>query len=469
MDFEDIVYLLLLLGSIGFGSVYQTIEDKEKKKNIGSLVGLVIILIVSDFHIAHSFITFFVNAAIILFFDKRKCHIASFTFSFLYLFFFRTTVYFGIPYPPNHTNLIQMVMVLKLVGLAFDVNRSYLAHKANSTDKTEEHRLEEKSEIINPTFTDIFHYTFNYIGILTGPFIRYRTFRDYFELPYSKYADWKKITIDKIKFVPVYAILFLIASHYWPLSYAKSDEFYNDRSILYRFWYIWPNFFIFRMRIYIGMILSECVCTVANFGAYPIFTNPKAGQGPSTNYKQQEDTLKNDKLLQTVEYSFETIHNINPFGCEFCPTFRESMKHWNMCVQYWLAINIYKRFPSKKYRTFVTMLVSAFWHGICTGHYVCLLGVPFVLPVEAVIVKLMLKGKTGTTLKMMEYLMVIVKMFFFSYLSIAFHLLTLGWVWHYYQSIYHLGIIISVLVYFGGIQVLKMQKKSNKHEEQKKE
>lgn len=33
---------------------------------------------------------------------------------FSYLLFFRTTTYFGIPNPPGHTNLIQMVLTLKV-------------------------------------------------------------------------------------------------------------------------------------------------------------------------------------------------------------------------------------------------------------------------------------------------------------------------------------------------------------------
>lgn len=68
------------------------------------------------------------------------------------------TEYFGIPYPPPHTNLVQMILTLKLVGLAFEVHRSYrdLSDKTNMYD------------IIDPNFVDIFHYSFNYIGVLTG-------------------------------------------------------------------------------------------------------------------------------------------------------------------------------------------------------------------------------------------------------------------------------------------------------------
>lgn len=71
------------------------------------------------------------------------------------------------------------------------------------------------------------------------------------------------------------------------------------------------------------------------------------------------------------------------------------MKHWNITVQYWLAVNIYKRFPNKKFRTAATMLVSAAWHGVYTGYYICIGCVPFYLPIEDIYVKLFIKNNTG--------------------------------------------------------------------------
>jgi hypothetical protein len=55
-------------------------------------------------------------------------------------------------------------------------------------------------------------------------------------------------------------------------------------------------------------------------------------------------------LAKKEEYSFETIRNVDPYGCEFVPTFRGGMKCWNMCVQYWLAVNVYKRLPRSPFR-----------------------------------------------------------------------------------------------------------------------
>lgn len=67
-------------------------------------------------------------------------------------------------------------------------------------------------------FADIFHYAFNYIGILTGPYYRYRTFYDYFALPFKQYANSTEATIRKFAWVPLFAGAYLLVSHLWPLS-----------------------------------------------------------------------------------------------------------------------------------------------------------------------------------------------------------------------------------------------------------
>lgn len=84
--------------------------------------------------------------------------------------FFRTTVYFGIPYPPAHTNLVQMVLTLKLVGLAFEVNQTYIAKrkKDEGSEDVDKDLDKEQYNSVHPNFIDIVHYSFNYIGVLTG-------------------------------------------------------------------------------------------------------------------------------------------------------------------------------------------------------------------------------------------------------------------------------------------------------------
>lgn len=96
---------------------------------------------------------------------------------FGYLFVFRIGEKFGLPPPSGQTNLIEMIIVLRVVGVAFEINGSWLAisnarKKESEASETKTNsdmeRDDEFVELINPEFIDLFHYTFNYIGLLTG-------------------------------------------------------------------------------------------------------------------------------------------------------------------------------------------------------------------------------------------------------------------------------------------------------------
>lgn len=101
-------------------------------------------------------------------FSCRICHLVSFGFSFTYLIFFRTTIYFGIPYAPSHTNLIIMIQTLKLVGLAFELNTTYTKRKQDKKELNDEQIAELECKEIDPGVLDIFTYAFNYVGLLAG-------------------------------------------------------------------------------------------------------------------------------------------------------------------------------------------------------------------------------------------------------------------------------------------------------------
>lgn len=241
--------------------------------------------------------------------------------------------------------MIQMILTLKCVGLSFEVNQA--AQKQNN-------RSSYEKELLHLGFVDVLYYAFNFIGLLTGPYYTYKTYLDYFRFSFGQYADCTKATIDKFLAVPIYIGVYLLTGYFWPLEYAKSDEFYEVRGVLYRLWYMFPTFLIFRMRMYAGMTLSECVCTISGFGAYPSVADNKSGAGPSLEGYESLNVAP-----EKHEYDFETIRNMDVKGTETCVTFREGMKTWNMCVQYWLAVNVYKRFPSKQLRTLATLATSA--------------------------------------------------------------------------------------------------------------
>lgn len=71
MDINDVIYIVLLILSIGFGYVFKNIEDKNSRKWVSSSIGFLLVLIVSGVHILHPILCTIVCSIIIVYTDKR--------------------------------------------------------------------------------------------------------------------------------------------------------------------------------------------------------------------------------------------------------------------------------------------------------------------------------------------------------------------------------------------------------------
>lgn len=158
--------------AIAFGKVTRSIQDVQARKWISSFGGLAIVIAVSGWHTVHTLTSVMVHTLLIKTSTNRHVHWINFVFGFMHLFFFRLCgsgsampwSYFAMP--PSHTNAIQMIMTLKLMGLAFEVHDSEKLKAKTDLDQVDQ--LEKKYTLVNPTPLDIFHYSFSHSGILTG-------------------------------------------------------------------------------------------------------------------------------------------------------------------------------------------------------------------------------------------------------------------------------------------------------------
>ncbi|XP_049869111.1 lysophospholipid acyltransferase 7-like [Pectinophora gossypiella] len=436
---NDIIYLSLLLFSVAVGPYYRSINSIQIKKWVGSLLGLLLIVIVSGYSAFHPISSAIVGIILIKLATVKYCHIVTFFFMFGYLFFFRLADKFGLPLSSGQTNLIQMIIVLRVVGVAFEINGSWRAVGAGKKkeDKPDNDKKEKDAdflEIHNPSLMDLFHYSFNYVALLTGPYYRYRTFDDYFNLPYSKYADCAGFTINTLKTVPLYISLYLAMSNVWPLEYILTED-HNNRSFLYRMLYPWVLFAAFRQRIYSGMTLAESVCTSAGVGAYPVEGKNRTGHGPTVGYLKLNQMTEEE--AKRAQYDFNTVESMDVWGCETVVTLRDSMKVWNKAVQYWVAMVVYKRFPVKSLKIHAALFVSVIWHGYHAGYFFCIYFCPFYLMAEDIYYKLYYKDATGTKKKIIGFIMWFLRSHSESYQAAAFLLLTFDRIWIYYSSVYH--------------------------------
>lgn len=448
---DDVAYAAILLGSIGLGRLVRAVPPERnitvtftRRKLLSTGLGIGIACLVSGWHVLHLAIQAAGNAAILLTLSHRHCHLASFAWCFSYLFLFRLSVPLGLPAPPPHTNAIIMILTLKLVGLAFEVHDVAVEREKEMKNAAKEEGLglgddglELASVNLVPSLADQIHYGFNHVGLITGPYYRYSTWLGLTKDPWNPAVAGEAAAGvcetaagARAARLPGYVLAFLLSGYLFPLDVTESADWHAEHGALYKMLYMLPIFFAFRMRIYSGFVLSECSCIMAGLGAYPASSRPRPGQGP---------TLAPVHYSQGDEVNFETVHNIDEWGSDFVPSMREALRCWNMTVQHWLVLVVYKRFPVRGLRTAAVMLVSSVWHGVHPGYYLGLCSVPLCLAVEDLWRRRVRARLEPAAQRWYDWAAWIVRMRWFDYLGMAFLLLRIDTTLMYWTSVYFVG------------------------------
>lgn len=294
------------------------------------------------------------------------------------------------------------------------------------------------------------------VNLFEGPYYTYKTFYDFFHLPFADNINYKKRVIEKLSQLPILIAFFVFFSYEWPLEYAATEDFYQNRSLLYRTFFCVSAFAIFRIRTYGAFVMAEAACMNIGFGAYPKAFEPRSGHGPLKIITQEITDYLDDQ-----DYSFETIESFNKLNVEKCSTLSEATRNWNKCIQYWLAIYVYKRFPSKKLRMIATMGVSAFWHGVQPGDFMMMMAPVIYVPIEKLCMKVLKAHKSfGLDQNLVNAVLCALKIFSFSYMGICFWLEDFENVWRYYSSVYHFGYLLWAGLFVACLKV-SSEKKEN--------
>ncbi|XP_006897358.1 PREDICTED: lysophospholipid acyltransferase 7 isoform X2 [Elephantulus edwardii] len=284
-----------------------------------------------------------------------------------------------------------------------------------------------------PSLMETLSYSYCYVGVITGPFFRYRTYLDWLEQPFPEAVPSLRPLLRRAWPAPLFGLLFLLSSHLFPLEAVREDAFYA-RPLLARLFYMVPIFFAFRMRFYVAWIMAECGCIAAGFGAYPTAAKARTGGGPTL----QCPPPSSPEEAAALEYDYETIRNIDYYGTDFTVRVRDCMRCWNMTVQWWLSQYVYKRAPFNSYvlRHAWTMLLSAYWHGLHPGYYVSFLTVPLCLAVELQLESTVRRHLSPSGQKAFDWVQWFLRMRAFDYMCMGFVLLTLHDTLRYWASVY---------------------------------
>ncbi|CAF3740763.1 unnamed protein product [Adineta steineri] len=463
---DEVIYVCLLLLSIPIGFLFKDSRHTNFKAWSSTLIGFLFALIVCRWDIFHSLITTAVTCLILASVTARYVHIATFIWCFSYLLFFRTMDFFSMRLPVSHSNAIQLMLTLKLVGIAFERHDSYIRlktiRKQTHADESEKLQLQDKYLSVKVSTISVFQYAYCYIGLLTGPYYRYRTYHDWLEMKHGVHINGLAFMRKRVIFGSIYILTYLLLSTIVSFNDALDDKFY-DNPLWYRLLYMPLIFTLFRFRFYSAWLLAECMCMSAGFGAYPLASKPKPGQGPTdlVALKQAYEQAPN-----TIAYDFETIHNIDEWKCESALTVKEVLRYWNMSVQYWMATCVYKRIKWRQIAHPATMFVSAYWHGIHLGYYMGMVTTtPCILAENAMEAGVRRRIPPNSPLiRVYDFCSWLFRTRMFDYMSIGFILKYFKYTWKYWSSVYFIGHIITFALYLIGIIAVQLRPKGKRKE-----
>lgn len=158
-----------------------------------------------------------------------------------------------------------------------------------------------------PSFYDFLSYSYCYCGLTTGPYYRYKTFKD---MLYQDRPDQISTVIPSLRnitTVPFYGVVYLILNHYFPIPHIGTAEYVSHPlGVVYQLAYLVPTFIGFRWRFYIGWLLAESSCMMLGLGAYPAYTDPRPGLGPTKSAPEENGTVKGSEADQVEEIHRDT-------------------------------------------------------------------------------------------------------------------------------------------------------------------
>ncbi|KAF4087654.1 hypothetical protein AMELA_G00073170 [Ameiurus melas] len=261
-----------------------------------------------------------------------------------------------------------MMMVQKITTLAFQLHDGK-CHKQEELT-AEQRRL---AVITRPSLLEYLSYTLNFMSILVGPCSNYGDYTEFIEghnvhnklrhkLQHNGYdaqAEPSPVRAVCQKLMVCVGCLFwyfTITSRF-PIGYNVDPRFISEASFLSRLAYAFVSTQAARPKFYFAWTLADAVHNAAGYGIRGLDQNGRV--------------------------SWDLVSNIHIWEIEATTSFKSFIDNWNIQTGVWLKSVCYDRVPY--FRTPLTFLLSALWHGVYPGYYFTFLtGIPITLTARAV-------------------------------------------------------------------------------------
>uniref|UniRef100_A0AAR2M6B2 Membrane bound O-acyltransferase domain containing 1 n=1 Tax=Pygocentrus nattereri TaxID=42514 RepID=A0AAR2M6B2_PYGNA len=223
-----------------------------------------------------------------------------------------------------------------------------------------------------PSLLEYLSYNLNFMSILVGPCSNYKDYIEFIEGRHIK-PLFGNVATCMIKLMPSFApsqqavcqkLLVCVGCMFWffaitksfPVTYTVDPEFLSQASFLRKLVYSLISLQAARPKFYFAWTLADAIHNAAGYGISGV---DEKGQ-----------------------VSWDLISNIRIWEIETATSYKAFIDNWNIQTGVWLKNVCYDRVPY--YRTPLTFVLSALWHGVYPGYYFTFLtGIPVTLAARA--------------------------------------------------------------------------------------
>ncbi|XP_072351132.1 lysophospholipid acyltransferase 7-like, partial [Scyliorhinus torazame] len=164
MSLDELKYVAVLAGSIPVGLFMQQTGTLVRGL-AASLFGFGLVFATCGFHTLHSLVTI-LGTWVIIRFLTRHCYNLTLLWTFSYLLFFRLQNLVQFPVPTPFANAVQLLLTLKMVSLAAELQRAYVDSVSRQVEQAAPSRRRLILSLM-PGLKDMIFYSYCYLGIMT--------------------------------------------------------------------------------------------------------------------------------------------------------------------------------------------------------------------------------------------------------------------------------------------------------------
>nr|XP_039258681.1 lysophospholipid acyltransferase 2-like [Styela clava] len=242
----------------------------------------------------------------------------------------------------------NMILTQRITSIAFNIHDGL--HK-NPKDLSEDQKKYAVKKF--PSFLEYFSYCFMFTSVLAGPFVFYQDYISFIngtnyklkddEKPSNVHPPYLASALKKLIFGIIMAAFFIYGCSAFPYLRNTDVEYMQNTGWIEKLIFLQMSLFFARTKYYVAWFLADSVCNTAGLGF--------------NGYDEKNGKPRWNKFS-----------NIDFFGIEMATSFKLYIDNWNMMTVKWLRRVCYDRAPSA-YRTQLTFLLSAMWHGFFPGYY----------------------------------------------------------------------------------------------------